>query len=86
MRRCGRISYDKQMQPERSIALFLHTLDIPGIGPQISNSMIYGIWDVQTRRATILPNRATASRFMSTVRLPRSLPTSIDLPPRTVWD
>jgi Protein of unknown function (DUF1329) len=46
--------YDKQMQPQRSIALFLHTLDIPGIGPQdSSNSMIYGIWDVQTKHATI---------------------------------
>jgi hypothetical protein len=46
--------YDTKMQPDRSIALFLHTLDIPGIGPQdSSNSMIYGIWDVQTKHATI---------------------------------
>jgi hypothetical protein len=46
--------YDSHMQPKRSIALFLHTIDIPGIGPQdSSNSMIYGIWDVQTEHATI---------------------------------
>ena len=46
--------YDKKMQPNRSIALFLHTLDIPGIGPQdSSNSMIYGIWDVQTNHSTV---------------------------------
>jgi hypothetical protein len=46
--------YDKKMQPNRSIALFLHTLDIPGIGPQdSSNSMVYGIWDVQTKHATV---------------------------------
>jgi hypothetical protein len=46
--------YNNKMQPNRSIALFLHTLNIPGIGPQdSSNSMIYGIWDVQTNHATV---------------------------------
>jgi uncharacterized protein DUF1329 len=46
--------YDKKLQPNRSIALFLRTLDIPGIGPQdSSNSMVYGIWDVQTHHATV---------------------------------
>lgn len=56
--------YDKQMQPERSIALFLHTLDIPGIGPQdSSNSMIYGIWDVQTKHATIFAEPGDGQPF-----------------------
>jgi hypothetical protein len=46
--------YDKKLKPNRSIALFLRTLDIPGIGPQdASNSMVYGIWDVQTNHATV---------------------------------
>ena len=46
--------YDKKLKPDRSIALFLRALDIPGIGPQdSSNSMVYGIWDVQTNHATV---------------------------------
>jgi hypothetical protein len=46
--------YDKKLQPNRSIALFLRTLDVPGIGLQdSSNSMVYGIWDVQTKHATV---------------------------------
>jgi uncharacterized protein DUF1329 len=56
--------YDKQVHPERSIALFLHTLDIPGIGPQdSSNSMIYGIWDVQTKHATIFAEPGDGQPF-----------------------
>jgi len=36
--------YDQKLKPNRSIALFLRTLDIPGIGPQDAfNSMVYGI-------------------------------------------
>ncbi len=56
--------YDKEMKPNRSIALFLHTLDIPGIGPQdSSNSMIYGIWDVQTHHATVFAEPGDNSAF-----------------------
>jgi hypothetical protein len=46
--------YDKKVQLNRSLAFFLRTLEIPGVGPQdSSNSMVYGIWDVKTKHATI---------------------------------
>jgi len=61
---CGKDLFDKEMKPNRSIALFLHTLDIPGIGPQdSSNSMIYGIWDVQTNHATVFAEPGDNSAF-----------------------
>jgi hypothetical protein len=56
--------FDKQMQPNRSIAFFLHTLNIPGIGPQdSSNSMIYAFWDVQTNHATIFAEPGDNAAF-----------------------
>jgi len=64
--------YDKQMKPNRSIAVFLHTLDIPGIGPQdSSNSMIYGIWDVQTKHATIFAEPGDNSAFYVNDQAPK---------------
>lgn len=64
--------YDKKMKPNRSIALFLHTLDIPGIGPQdSSNSMIYGIWDVQTDHATVFAEPGDDSAFYVNQQAPQ---------------
>jgi hypothetical protein len=64
--------YDDKMQPKRSIALFLRTLDIPGIGPQdSSNSMIYGIWDVQTNHATIFAEPADDRPFYVNDQAPK---------------
>jgi hypothetical protein len=64
--------FDKQMQPNRSIAFFLHTFDIPGIGPQdSSNSMIYAFWDIRptTPRFSLSPE--TTPPFTSISRLQR---------------
>ncbi len=64
--------YDKKMQPNRSIALFLHTLNIPGIGPQdSSNSMVYGIWDVQTDHATVFAEPGDDQPFYVNEQTPR---------------
>ena len=64
--------YDTQMRPKRSIALFLHTLDIPGIGPQdSSNSMIYGIWDIETNHATIFAEPGDAQPFYVNQQAPQ---------------
>jgi len=63
--------YDSQMRPKRFIALFLHTLDIPGIGPQdSSNSMVYGIWDIQTDHATIFAEPGDDQPFYVNQQVP----------------
>ncbi len=64
--------FDKQMQPNRSIAFFLRTLDIPGIGPQdSSNSMVYAFWDVQTNHATIFAEPGDNSAFYVNQQAPQ---------------
>src|SRR5580698_5830796 len=64
--------FDKQMQPNRSLAFFLHTLDIPGIGPQdSSNSMIYAIWDVKTNHATIFAEPGDNAAFYVNQQAPQ---------------
>jgi hypothetical protein len=64
--------YDTQMRPKRFIALFLHTLDVPGIGPQdSSNSMVYGIWDVQTEHATIFAEPGDDQPFYVNSQAPK---------------
>lgn len=64
--------FDKQMQPNRSIAFFLHTLDIPGIGPQdSSNSMIYAFWDIQTNHATIFAEPGDNAPFYVNQQAPQ---------------
>lgn len=63
--------YDSEMRPKRSIAIFLHTLDVPGIGPQdSSNSMVYGIWDVQTEHATIFAEPGDDQPFYINQQVP----------------
>jgi Protein of unknown function (DUF1329) len=45
--------YDRQMQPWRFFALFLRTVDVPGVGPvDASGSMVWAFWDVQFNHAT----------------------------------
>jgi Protein of unknown function (DUF1329) len=64
--------FDKQMQPNRSLAFFLHTLEIPGIGPQdSSNSMVYGIWDVETKHATIFAEPGDGRPFYMNGQVPQ---------------
>lgn len=64
--------YDRQMRFKRSIALFLHTLNVPGIGPQdSSNSLIEAIWDVQTRHATIFAEPGDNRKFYINQQVPR---------------
>ncbi len=64
--------YDKEMKPNRSIGIFLHTLDIPGIGLQdSSNSMVYGIWDVQTDHATIFAEPGDGRPFYVNEQAPK---------------
>ena len=45
--------YDRQMQPWRFFALFLRTVDVPGVGPvDASGSMVWAFWDVQNNHAS----------------------------------
>ena len=45
--------YDSQMKLWRLYGLFLHPLDVPGVGVvDASGSMVYSFWDVQNNHAT----------------------------------
>jgi Protein of unknown function (DUF1329) len=47
--------YDAAMKPWKIVGLFLHTIDVLGIGPvDESNSLIYGFWDIQNEHASYL--------------------------------
>jgi hypothetical protein len=63
--------YDTQLQFKRSIGLFLHTLDVPGIGPQdSSNSLVEAIWDVQTKHATVFAEPGDDQPFYVNEQVP----------------
>lgn len=45
--------YDSKMQPWKFFAIFLHTIDVPGIGPVVtSGSQSEQFWDIQNKHAT----------------------------------
>ena len=47
--------YDPAMQPWKVVGLFLHAVDVPGIGVvDESNSLIYAFWDIQHHHASFL--------------------------------
>jgi hypothetical protein len=47
--------YDPAMRPWKTVGLFLHAVDVPGIGPvDESNSLIYAFWDVSNNHASFL--------------------------------
>ena len=64
--------YDKQMQFKRSIGMFLHTLEVPGIGPQdSSNSLVEAIWDVQTKHSTVFAEPGDDQPFYINEQVPQ---------------
>ena len=45
--------YDREMKPWRFFAMFLRTVDVPGVGPvDASGSMVWVFWDIQNNHAT----------------------------------
>jgi hypothetical protein len=47
--------YDRQNQPWNIAGMFLHTIDVPGIGPvDASGSLIYAFWDLQNNHASFI--------------------------------
>jgi hypothetical protein len=55
--------YDAQMRPWKIVGLFLHTVDVPGIGKvETSGSIIYAFWDIQNNHASFVAD-PTETRF-----------------------
>jgi len=47
--------YDAQMHPWKIVGLFLHTINLPDIGPvETSGSLIYSFWDIQNDHASFV--------------------------------
>jgi hypothetical protein len=47
--------YDSNMRLWKIVGLFLHTMDVPGIGPvDASGSLIYAFWDIQNDHASFI--------------------------------
>jgi hypothetical protein len=45
--------YDSKMQLWRLFGLFMHTVDVPGVGPVTANGeMVWAFWDIQNSHAT----------------------------------
>lgn len=56
--------YDSKMQPWRMFGLFMHTVDVPGVGPVTANgSMVWAFWDVQNSHATFFIDPAPGHAF-----------------------
>lgn len=64
--------YDSKMQPWRSIGLFLHTVEVPQVGPvNASGALIYAFWDVQSGHATFFINPTAESPFYVNEQAPK---------------
>jgi hypothetical protein len=47
--------YDRAMRPWKIVGLFLHTINLPRIGPvDESTSLIYSFWDIRQNHASFL--------------------------------
>jgi hypothetical protein len=47
--------YDRKGQPWKIAGLYLHTIDVPGVGPvDSSGSLIYAFWDLQNNHASFI--------------------------------
>ena len=56
--------YDSKMQPWRFFGLFMHTVDVPGVGPVTANgAMVWAFWDVQNSHATFFIDPAPGHAF-----------------------
>ena len=56
--------YDSKLQPWKIYGLFLHPIDVPGIGPvTTSGSEVSAIWDIQNGHSTILSLPAERQPF-----------------------
>jgi hypothetical protein len=55
--------YDAKLQPWKVVGLFLHTVDVPGIGKvETSGSVMYAFWDIQNDHASIVAD-PTETRY-----------------------
>jgi hypothetical protein len=56
--------YDENMEPWRFVAFFLHTIDVPRIGPvDNSNLTVYAFWDVRYKHATVFAETGEGQPF-----------------------
>jgi uncharacterized protein DUF1329 len=56
--------YDSKMQLWRIFGLFMHTVDVPGVGPVTANgAMVWAFWDVQNSHATFFIDPAPGHAF-----------------------
>ena len=56
--------YDSKMELWRIFGMFMHTVDVPGIGPvTASGSMVWAFWDVQNSHATFFIDPAPGHAF-----------------------
>ncbi len=56
--------YDSKLQPWKIYGLFLHTIDVPGIGPiNTSGSMVSAFWDIQNSHSTFVSQPADGQPF-----------------------
>jgi hypothetical protein len=54
--------YDSKMQLWKIAGLFMHTVDVPGIGPvDSSGSVIYAFWDIQNNHASFVGDPTDSS-------------------------
>jgi len=64
--------YDKQMRPWRFVGLFLHPLNVPGIGPvDSSGSIVYAFWDVQNNHSTFFTDPLGGSPYYVNEQAPK---------------
>jgi hypothetical protein len=55
--------YDAKLKPWKIVGLFLHTVDVPGLGKiETSGSIIYAFWDIQHDHATFVAD-PTETRY-----------------------
>ncbi len=56
--------YDSKLQPWKIYGLFLHTIDVPGIGPiNTSGSMVSAFWDIQNSHSTFVSQPVDGQPF-----------------------
>jgi hypothetical protein len=73
--------YDSDLKPWKFLGLFLHTIDVPGIGPvNASGSQVEAYWDIQNKHATFFSDPAMRQPFYVNEQAPKEFE---DLPKYT---
>ena len=64
--------YDAKMKPWKYLALFLRTLDVPGIGPvNTTGSLVEAYWDIQNKHSTFFSDPAAKHPFYVNQEAPK---------------